>query len=355
MGNALQAALTSASLHRLLVRVKAAVLTELNRPYQIKEVPDPTPGPGEVRIRVHACGLCGTDIHVLRGEMGFKVPLPLIGGHEPVGVVDEVGAGVTRLSKGDRVGVSWWQGGCGRCAFCQRGRGVYCPASKNWLRLGGGNGELMIADERGVTLLPERLGFEEAAPIFCAGYSVVSGYRAADPRPGDRVGILGLGGLGHLAVQYANAFGHEVIAITNSEDKRAFAKQLGAHEIVLAGGHAGKAIAKAGGVDILISTSNSVEQTSQALHGLRPEGRLISLLVSPEPLAIHQGLLMARFLSVKGAMQGDRKDLIDALDLVAAGKVKPMLELYPIEEINSVVTRLDENKVRFRAVLQHRT
>jgi D-arabinose 1-dehydrogenase-like Zn-dependent alcohol dehydrogenase len=334
--------------------MKAAVLTELNRPYQIKEVPDPAPGPGEVRIRVHACGLCGTDLHVMRGEMGFNIPLPLVGGHEPVGVVDELGPGVTRLNRGDRVGVSWWQGGCGRCAFCQRGRGRHCPASKNWLRLGGGNGELMIADERGVFLLPDRLSFEEAAPLFCAGHSVVSGYRASEPRPGDRVGVLGLGGLGHLAVQVAKAFGHEVVAVTNSEDKRAFAQKLGADETVVCGTHAGKAIAKAGGVDVLLATTNSVEQTGQALFGLRPEGRLISLLVSPQPLQIHQGLLMSRFLSVKGAMSGDRNDMVDALDLAASGKVKPMIELYSIDDINSVVARLDENKVRFRAVLQHR-
>src|SRR5687768_6296334 len=228
--------------------MKAAVLTQLNSPYEIREVPDPNPGPGEVRIRIKACGLCHTDLHV---RAGFLSPsLPLIGGHEPVGVIDSLGPGVTRLRKGDRVGVSWWQGGCGRCGFCQRDRGRNCPDSKSWMRLGGGNGELMIADERGVSLLPDDVTFEDAAPIFCAGYTVVSGYRNARPKPGERVGVLGLGGLGHLAVQYAKAFGHEVVAITNTEDKRAFAKQLGADEVVMTGKHVGQSLAKAGGVDI---------------------------------------------------------------------------------------------------------
>lgn len=334
--------------------MKAAVLTRIDHPFELQEVDDPRPGPGQVRIRVHASGLCGTDVHVLHGQTPFPVATPLICGHEPTGVIDEVGPGVTRLNVGDRVGVSWWQGGCGRCPLCQGDRGMYCRDSKSWVSLGGGNGELMIAEDRGCTVLPDGISFEDAAPVFCAGYTVLSGYRNAAPRPGDRVGVLGIGGLGHLAIQYAKALGHEVVAVTSSEDKRNLALELGADEVVVTGAHAGKALWRAGGVDILLGTSNSMEQTSQALFGLRPEGRLVLMAISEEAVNLHAGLMLVRQLSVKGSMQNRRADLMEALQLVADGKVKMKLELYPLEKINDAFARLEAGKVRFRAVIQHR-
>jgi D-arabinose 1-dehydrogenase-like Zn-dependent alcohol dehydrogenase len=330
--------------------MRALVLEKIGEPQELLEVPDPSPGPGQVRIAMRASGLCGTDLHVLHGD--FPVRLPAILGHEPVGVVDAVGPGVTRLAIGDRVGVSWWQGGCGRCVLCQRSEGLYCRASKSWTTLGGGNAELMIAEDAGCTILPDAIGFSDAAPLFCAGYTVMSGYRNASPRPGDRIAVLGLGGLGHLALQCAKAMGHEVIAMT-SKDKRALAKELGADEVVIANDdHAGRALYKAGGADILLSTSNSAAKTSEAISGLRPEGRCIVMALGGA-LAVDPGLIIGKQLRIQGSMQNRRQDLMDVIDLVATKRVRPMLEPYPFDRAEEAIDRLERGRVRFRAVLQH--
>src|SRR5512135_2064497 len=179
--------------------MKAALLTALRQPLEVTQVPARDPGPGQVRIRVRASGICGTDIHAWHGD--YALPgLPLVLGHEPVGVVESVGPGMTSLRVGDRVGVSWTQRGCGRCRPCQELRPVYCSDAVTWVQNGGGNAELMIAESEGCTLIPDGVAWEEAAPVFCAGFTAMSGYRNAAPRPGDRVAILGLGGLGHLAL-----------------------------------------------------------------------------------------------------------------------------------------------------------
>jgi len=182
--------------------MRAAVLTEFRKPWSIRTLPDPKPQAGQVLLRMKASGMCGTDLHVHHGD--FPVSLPLVLGHEPVGVVEEVGAGVTALRKGDRVGVSWAQKGEGRCHFCQEGRFAYCPEHQTWMHLGGGNSELMLAWATGCTLVPQGLSDAEAAPIFCAGFTVMSGLRNATPRPGDRVAVLGIGGLGHLEIGRAS-------------------------------------------------------------------------------------------------------------------------------------------------------
>src|SRR4051794_10292002 len=212
--------------------MRAAVLEQFNQPWVLKEVADPRPAPGQVLIRVKASGLCGTDLHVHHGAL--PVRLPIVAGHEAVGEVAELGAGVTSLNLGDRVGVSWVQKGCGRCRACHEGRAIYCPAQQTWMTLGGGNSELMLAWAEGCTPIPKGLDYEAAAPIFCAGFTAMSGLRNAQPRPGDRVAVLGIGGLGHLAIQFAKALGLETIAVTGSEGKRAEARALGADLVVVA-------------------------------------------------------------------------------------------------------------------------
>ncbi len=274
-------------------------------------------------------------------------------GHEPVGTIDKLGPGVTHLQVGDRVGVHWNQRGCGRCVYCQRGEVNYCQNARSWVDLGGGHSELMIAEASGCTLLPQSIGWEDAAPLFCAGFTVMSGYRNADPRTGDRVAVLGLGGLGHLAVQFAAALGHEVIAVTNSEDKRALAKELGAAEVLVVKEHAGNELMQIGGADIALSTGNSLKQAGEIITGLRPGGRLSIMGVGADPLALDPFALLFRQISVKGSSQHRRSDLVEALDLVASGKVKPKLEVYPLADVNTAMERVDKGKVRFRAVLRH--
>jgi 2-desacetyl-2-hydroxyethyl bacteriochlorophyllide A dehydrogenase len=332
--------------------MRAAVLTQFNAPWEIRDVPEPRPAEGQVLIQVEASGMCGTDLHVHHGRLPIVRP-PFVLGHEPVGRIVEVGAGVTALRAGDRVGVSWMQKGCGRCRACQEQRG-WCPNGQSWANLGGGNSERMLAWAEGCTLVPEGVRSEEAAPLFCAGYTVASGFRAARPRPGDRVAVLGIGGLGHLAIQYARALGFEVVAVTGTEAKRTDAIAMGASEAIAAGEHAGKALAAAGGADVVVATTNSAAQVSQAISGLRPEGRFVNLGALDGPIQITTADLLFPPKQLLGGSQGERRDLVEILYLLAAGKVKPAIETYPLEKANDVRERLAAGKVRYRAVLQHR-
>jgi D-arabinose 1-dehydrogenase-like Zn-dependent alcohol dehydrogenase len=331
--------------------MRAAVITAFNQPWELKELPDPRPAPGQVLVRVSASGMCGTDLHVHHGM--FPVPPPVIAGHEAAGVIVEVGAGVTDLRVGDRVGTFWNQKGCGRCAACQSGRSGACAEAQTWMHVGGGNSELMIAWASGCAIIPDGVAFEMAAPMFCAGYTVMSGLRNADPKPGERVAVLGVGGLGHLGVQFAKALGLETLAITGQAAKRDELVKLGADEVVVAGDDAGKALRDAGGADVILSTTNSSKQIAAAFTGLRPGGRFINMGVPEGPIAIDPMVLMFGQRQLRGSSQDERSDLFDALSLLALGKVKPMIETYPLAKANEVRERLEAGKVRYRAVLQH--
>jgi D-arabinose 1-dehydrogenase-like Zn-dependent alcohol dehydrogenase len=332
--------------------MRASVITAYNQPWELKTLPDPRPGPGQVLIRVRASGMCGTDLHVHRGAFGL--PPGIVAGHEPVGEIVELGAGVTDLRVGDRVGVHWNQKGCGRCRACQTGNQSACAKVESWMTLGGGNAELMIAWASGCALLPDGLAWEAAAPIFCAGYTVMSGLRNADPKPGERVAILGLGGLGHLALQLSRAVGLETWAITGQASKEAELKAMGAHEVLVGGLEPGAAMRDAGGFDVVLSTTNASKQVASAFGGLRPGGRLVNMGVTTDgPIAIDAMTLLMGQRQLRGSSQDERSDLIEALELVAAGKVKPLLEVYPLGKANDVRDRLAAGKVRYRAVLTH--
>jgi D-arabinose 1-dehydrogenase-like Zn-dependent alcohol dehydrogenase len=217
---------------------------------------------------------------------------------------------------------------------------------------GGGNAELMIAEAWGCTLLPEAIGWEDAAPIFCAGFTTMSGYRNARPKPGDRVAVIGIGGLGHLALQIAKAMGHEVIAVTSTENKRAEAKSLGADEVLVVKEHAGKELMAMGGADVVLSTSNNNEQNSQVVLGLRPGGRLVLMAIEGKPVQLDPMYTLMAQVSVMGSSQNAREDLVDLLDLVAKKRVTPKLEVYPLSDVNKAIERLQQGKVRYRAVMK---
>jgi D-arabinose 1-dehydrogenase-like Zn-dependent alcohol dehydrogenase len=331
--------------------MRAAVLTEFNRDWQFQTLPDPRPAPGQVVIRVRASGMCGTDLHAHHGHLGLKVPIVL--GHEPAGEIVELGAGVLDLKVGDRVGVFWNQKGCGRCAACQSARPEHCPTAQSWMNLGGGDSELMLAWASGCALIPDGLSFELAAPIFCAGYTVMSGLRNGDPKPGERVAVLGVGGLGHLALQFSKAVGLETFAVTGQAGKKAELIALGADEVFLAGDDPGATLQAAGGADVILSTTNSAKQISAAFAGLRPGGRYVNMGVPDGPLTINPQTLMWGQRQLRGSSQDERADLHEALALTAAGKVKPMIELYPLARANEARERLQAGQVRYRAVLQH--
>jgi D-arabinose 1-dehydrogenase-like Zn-dependent alcohol dehydrogenase len=337
--------------------MKAAVLVGPNRPWQIKKLKDPKPAAGQVVIKIHAAGMCGTDVHVHRGVFPSSVPLkfPLVAGHEPVGEVVELGEGVTTLKKGDRVGVSWAQKGCGRCPYCQRKEIKYCNGRKggaeSWIDLGGGFSEYMLAWEEGCTLLPKNLSYVQAAPLFCGGFTIASGFYNAKPKPGERICVLGLGGLGHLAVQFAKAKGHEVVVVTSHKDKVPLAKKLGADIVIPSYTNVGESLKKIGGVDVLMQTSSSSELANNSLAGLRPEGRMVVMGIDDHAIETNPAPLIHKQIKIIGSIQNHRSDLIDILELAAAGKLHVMVETYPLEQINQALDRLMKNQVRFRAVI----
>ena len=323
-------------------------------PLSVRILPVPDPARGQVRIRVHASGICGTDVHMMQGS--FRTPVPIVPGHEPVGVIDALGEGVLDLSVGDRVGVPWVQDGCGACPACGRGALHQCMRPVTWLHHGGGHAEWMIAEARGCVRLPEGLAFVHAAPLFCAGFTVISGLRRATRGTPERVGVLGIGGLGHLAVQVARAEGHAVIAITGSESKRRDALSMGASEVLVPKAHVGKELMAMGGVDVLLATSNDLAQASEAIEGLTPEGRLVLLgLPSHEAtsLTLPHRRMLGMGLTVLGGKQGPRRDLDDLLTYAAAGAVLPHVEPYPLGQVARAMQRLVERRVRYRAVLLH--
>lgn len=334
----------------------AAVLREPRRPFELSRVPIREPGPGQVRIRVVASGVCGTDVHIHDGS--YRVPLPLVCGHEPVGIVERVGEDVTDLQEGQRVGVKWLQRSCGQCAMCERAapgqQGIYCRRPRTWIDHGGGHAPFMIAESTGCVGLPDGLSWELAAPVFCAGHTVMSGYRRAHASERDRVAVLGIGGLGHLAVQIAKARGHEVVALTGSEDKADDARALGADEVLVIHDHVGKELWAMGGADVVLSTSSSMRHNAQVLAGLRPEGRLVTMGLGDDgAMQIDPMALMRHQVAVVGARLGAHQDLLDVLDMVASGAITPRVEIYPLGRINQVMTRLQEGLVRHRAVLLH--
>jgi 2-desacetyl-2-hydroxyethyl bacteriochlorophyllide A dehydrogenase len=329
--------------------MRALVIEQFNAPWAITELPDPRPGPGQVVIRVRFSGMCGTDLHVQRGL--FPLTPPIVAGHEPAGEVVEVGAGVLDLRVGDRVGVFWNQKGCGRCDRCQAGRN--CTEVQTWMQLGGSNSELMLAWASGCALIPDALALEHAAPLFCAGYTAMSGLRNATPAPGERVAVLGTGGLGHLGIQISKALGLETIAITGQSDKRDELLALGADDVLVVGDDVGAALRDAGGADIILSTTNSARQIASAFTALRPRGRLVNTGVADQPIAIDSFAAITGQLELRGSDHAHRSHLHEVLALAARGVVRPRIEVYPLARANQARDRLAAGKVRYRAVLQH--
>jgi alcohol dehydrogenase len=341
----------------------AAVVPSVNAKWEVKEVSIPRPGSNQVLIKMHASGICYTDVHATKGALGVKFPYTI--GHEPAGEIVELGEGVTTRKVGDRVGVPWLQSTCGRCEWCQRGKSFFCPNHiATGVNIAGGHAEYMVAYSDATQLIPNGLSYDQAAPIFCAGYTVYSGLRLSDPKPHERIAVVGIGALGHLGIQYSKAAGFETIAVTHSKDKEELAYKLGADSVVADGdallkekgqhgdsspdGNSGEE----GGVDVILATSNSYKATADAIKGLRPDGRVILMGVSStETLTVSPEILFKR-ARIIGSTQNDREHLYEALDYVAKGKVKVMTETFPLEEISNAYDKVADGNVRFKAVIK---
>lgn len=340
--------------------MKAVVIPEVNAQWELRELPTPQPGPGEVLIRVRASGLCGNDVAASKGLIPFPSVDPAVPGHEPVGEVVEVGSGVTTRAVGDRVGTTWIRGTCGECGYCRLGRpvggtaAILCAAPvSTGFTVQGGQAEFMVVAADQTVAIPAGIPDELAAPLLCAGYTVWSAIRAAEPGEGDRVAVAGLGALGHLGVQYAKARGFHTIAVTRSPDKHDLARELGADQVV--GG--GTELHEAGGADVVVDTTPSYAAAAEALAGLRPGGRLVLAGIDgQEPFTIPSAATHPFFAldqKVLGATHAGPDVLREALDIAATGGITPLVESFAKEDIAEAVDKVAKGEVRFRAVVHY--
>jgi D-arabinose 1-dehydrogenase-like Zn-dependent alcohol dehydrogenase len=330
--------------------MKAVIATGLGEGWTIGERPDPSPGPDQVLISVEASGICYSDVQQLR-EPVYGCTFPRIPGHEAVGTVVGLGSGVDYLAMGDRVGVAFAQGWCGRCAHCALGRYHQCAVTKGTgVAVDGGHAEQAVFHAGAVEKVPDGLDPVEAAPVFCAGFTVYSGLRDAELRPGERCAIIGLGGLGHLGIQYAAAMGAEVIAVTRSTAKARQARKLGAeHTLVVESGRVGEELRRLGGVDVIVHAGNGIAEGSHL--GLRPYGRMSLVGVSRDTFSLTPLELCFGNLRVVGSTQGPRTWLREVLELHRRCGAKTVVETYPLDDALTAFDRVVSGEAMFRAVL----
>ena len=334
--------------------MKAAVVHAFGEPLRIEEVPVPTPEPEQVLVKIEASGVCHTDLHAADGDWPVKPSLPFIPGHEGVGYVAAVGSRVKHLKEGDRIGVPWLYTACGHCEYCQTGWETLCHAQQNTgYSVNGSYAEYVVADPNYVGHLPEQVAFDEIAPILCAGVTVYKGIRVTDTRPGQWIAISGVGGLGHVAVQYAVAMGLHVVAVDVADDKLELARKLGATLTVNAATDDPAAVIQkqVGGVHGVLVTAVSRSAFAQAL-GMVRRGGTISLNGLPPgdfPLPIFSTVLNG--ITVRGSIVGTRRDLQESLDFAAEGKVRAHIHRDRLENINAVFAALKAGKVDGRVVL----
>ena len=334
--------------------MKAAVVTAFGQPLEIREVGVPTPGAGQVLVKIAASGVCHTDLHAAEGDWPVKPNPPFIPGHEGVGHVVAVGAGVTHVKEGDRVGVPWLYSACGHCEHCLGGWETLCESQQNTgYSVNGGFAEYTLADAGYVGRLPDNVGFVEIAPILCAGVTVYKGLKMTDTKPGNWVVISGIGGLGHMAVQYARAMGLNVAAVDVDDKKLDLARRLGAEVTVNARQQDPAAYLKKeiGGAHGALVTAVSPKAFEQAI-GMTRRGGTIALNGLPPgdfPLSIFDMVLNGT--TVRGSIVGTRLDLQEALDFAGEGKVKATVSAEPLENINAIFARMHEGAIEGRVVI----
>jgi propanol-preferring alcohol dehydrogenase len=335
--------------------MKAAVVRAFGEPLTIEELPVPTPGPGEVLIKVLASGVCHTDVHAADGDWPAKPTLPFVPGHEGAGLVVALGPGVTRVKEGDPVGVAWLHDACGTCEHCLTGWETLCESQHNsGYNVNGAFAEYVIGSAAYVARLPDRCDFAEMAPILCAGVTTYKGIKETEARPGHSIAISGVGGLGHLAVQYAKAMGLHVTAIDVADEQLALARALGADFAVdaKAANAAQQILARTdGGAHGVLVTAVSPAAFAQALRIVRRKGTvsLVGLPPGDFPTPIFDVVL--RRITIRGSIVGTRQDLAEAIRFAADGTVRPRVHTAPLSDVNRVLSNLRSGKVAGRMVL----
>jgi D-arabinose 1-dehydrogenase-like Zn-dependent alcohol dehydrogenase len=330
--------------------MRAVQVVKAGQPFVCTEIPIPEPGRGQVRVRVHACGVCGGDAITRNGLLG--VVLPRVPGHEIGGVIDTVGEGVVNWKPGDRVGVGWQGGYCSQCDACRSGDFANCANSQVvGLSYDGGYADFLVAPQEALARIPGGLSFVEAGPLMCAGITTFNALRHSGARPGETVAIHGIGGLGHLAVQFADKMGFRTVAINRGRDKEALVRKLGANEYIDSdGGNAGETLAKLGGANVVISTAGSSPGQVDLLQGLRPNGRLVAIASDQHaPLQFSANQLIFGRKSIAGWYSGHAKDSEETMAFAVLKGIRPMVETFPLDSAETTFQNM--NKVRYRAVL----
>jgi len=328
-------------------------VTAFNAPFAIVDVPIPEPGPGQVRVRVHACGVCHSDVLTARGFWP-GVAVPRAPGHEVAGVIDKLGEGVRRWSVGDRVGIGWFGGVDLDCDSCRSGDFMTCENFQvSGIHFDGGYGDYMIVQAFALAKIPDALDFAEAGPLLCAGVTTFNALRHSGARAGDLVAIHGIGGLGHLGVQYAAKMGFRTVAIARGADKAAFAHELGAHEYVdSAAGDPAAALQKLGGARVILTTVTDGAAMSAVLGGLGRDGKLLVVGAAADPVSVPPFAIIGGRKGVAGWPSGTAKDSEETLAFSAQTGVRPMIEKMPLAQAQSAFEKMMSGKARFRMVLE---
>jgi D-arabinose 1-dehydrogenase-like Zn-dependent alcohol dehydrogenase len=333
-------------------KMKVVQVTKPGGPLEIVERDVPQPGPGTVRLRVLACGVCHSDSAV-KDNLWPGIQFPRVPGHEVIGMIDELGPGVTTWNIGERVGVGWHGGHCFHCLPCRRGDFMNCERGMvTGISSDGGYGEYMIAREEAIAHVPEGLTAEDAAPLMCAGITTFNALRHSGAGPGDLVAVQGVGGLGHLAIQWAKAAGYEVVAIGRGPANAPLAKKLGAqHYIDSSALNAAAELTRMGGARVILTTVPTAKAMSALIDGLGPNGKMVIVGASPDPVEVSPSQLIRGRKAIAGWPSGTAADSEDTLRSAALSGVRPMIEKMPLSQANEAYERMMSGKAEFRVVL----
>jgi Zn-dependent alcohol dehydrogenases len=333
--------------------MRAAVISEPGGEFELVERDIPDPSAGEVRISIDACGVCHSDAFVKEGTYP-GVSYPRVPGHEIAGKIDQVGSDVTRLSAGERVGVGWHGGHCFTCEPCRRGDFLKCENSEvTGLTHDGGYAEYAVVPAESVAHLPDSLSSDDAAPLLCAGVTTFNALRNSGAMPGDLVAVQGVGGLGHLGIQYAEAAGYETVAISRTPEKESLALSLGAHHFIdTTNEDPAERLQSLGGAKVVLATAPSSDAISQVVEAIGPGGAVIAVGVPAEPVPVNVQHLVGTVGSVEGWASGTARDSQDTLEFSALSDITPQIERYSLREVSAAYKRMIENEARFRVVIQ---
>ena len=332
--------------------MKAAQVPKPGADFEIVEREIPKPGPGQVLIRVQACGLCHSDAFTKEGQWP-GIQYPRVPGHEVVGLIDELGAGVSGWGKEQRIGVGWHGGHDGTCLACRRGDFRNCVNVKvPGISYDGGYEQYMVAPVEALTTIPQGLSDVEAAPLLCAGITTYNALRHSGAMPGDLVAVLGIGGVGHLGIQFANKFGYKVAAVGRGSENAELAKKLGANVYIdNKATNPAEALQKLGGAQVILATAPSSKSMTEVFDGLAPNGKLVVIGVTADPLEVTPVQLVTGSRSIQGWAAGTTADEQDTLQFAELTGVRPMIETYPLEKAAEAYARMMSGKAEFRVVL----